>query len=382
MNDPTAKDPTGYWLISPPEPPRSEPCSNADATPPRESSGPPTTPPPAPDGPMVGAQAASRQAGNPPTREAVLSGHAEDLASERILTRSAPTPRWRRTRRQSASPAARPGPPRVTRRHRDLVARIQEQPAPAHHRIAVMSYSGGVGKTSIAVGLGATLASLRGDKIIAIDAHPNGGTLGDKVVSQTSATIRDVAAGHRSLDRYAAIRSHTSQTPSGLEILASDPTASDPLGHDEYRIVADVVERFYPICLTDCGAGLAGPLPAAILERTDQLILAASPAVDGARSAIRALDWLTAHGHRRLAATSIVVISMAATWRSSLVDLNVLHDHLNARAGWVVQIPHDPHLETGAEFDLNQLRPATRQAYLHLAARITIRWRPDMNSQY
>jgi hypothetical protein len=35
-------------------------------------------------------------------------------------------------------------------------------------------------------------------------------------------------------------------------------------------------------------------------------------------------------------------------------------------------VPWDPHLETGAEADLEQLRPETRQAYLELAAVIGV----------
>lgn len=74
------------------------------------------------------------------------------------------------------------------------MAQAQTPVASGHHRIAVMSLKGGVGKTTTTVALGNTLASLRGDRVIAIDANPDRGTLGIKVKSETAATIRTMLA--------------------------------------------------------------------------------------------------------------------------------------------------------------------------------------------
>ena len=35
-----------------------------------------------------------------------------------------------------------------------------------------------------------------------------------------------------------------------------------------------------------------------------------------------------------------------------------------------IRVPYDPHLEEGAEIDLDRLQPATRDAYLRLAAAV------------
>ena len=70
---------------------------------------------------------------------------------------------------------------------RDLVSRVRTPVADGYHRVAVLSLKGGVGKTTVTVGLGATLASLRGDRVIAVDANPDRGTLSDKVRVQTPA---------------------------------------------------------------------------------------------------------------------------------------------------------------------------------------------------
>ncbi|WP_302095325.1 AAA family ATPase [Rhodococcus erythropolis] len=48
------------------------------------------------------------------------------------------------------------------------------------YKIAFISLKGGVGKTTAAKTVGSTFASIRGDRIVAIDANPDLGTLADR----------------------------------------------------------------------------------------------------------------------------------------------------------------------------------------------------------
>src|SRR6202012_4286249 len=125
-------------------------------------------------------------------------------------------------------------------RRRDLIRRIRTPVTGGHARVAVLSLKGGVGKTTVTVGLGSTLASLRGDRVIAVDGNPDRGTLSDKVRLETSASIRDLLNERATVGRYADVRAFTSQTPSRLEILASDrdPAVSIAFSADDYRAVA------------------------------------------------------------------------------------------------------------------------------------------------
>jgi len=242
--------------------------------------------------------------------------------------------------------------------------------ASGHHRIAVLSLKGGVGKTTVTVGLGATLASLRGDRVIAVDGNPDRGTLSEKVKLETTATIRDLLNRRAIVGRYADVRAFTSQAPSGLEILASDrdPGVSVAFSADDYRAVAGVLEHYYSICITDCGTGLLHSAMAGILELADQIVLVSSPSVDGARSASATLDWLDAHGHGVLVRSAVVVLSAVRRKGKSMVDLDRLEQHFAARCRAVVRVPYDPYLEEGAEVHLEYLDDETADAYLCLAA--------------
>jgi MinD-like ATPase involved in chromosome partitioning or flagellar assembly len=255
------------------------------------------------------------------------------------------------------------------RRH-DLINRVRTPVAAGHHRVAVLSLKGGVGKTTIAVGLGATLATLRGDRIVAVDANPDRGTLSDKVRLETAATIRDLLNERDQIRRYADIRAFTTQAPSRLEVLASDrdPAVSVAFSAEDYCDAALVLEHFYSICLTDCGTGLLHSAMSGVLGLADQIVVASSPSVDGARSASATLDWLEAHGYEDLVSNGIVVLSAIRPKSKSTVDLDRLEQHFAARCRAVARIPYDPHLEEGAEVELELLTAETADAFLTLAA--------------
>jgi MinD-like ATPase involved in chromosome partitioning or flagellar assembly len=172
------------------------------------------------------------------------------------------------------------------------------------------------------------------------------------------------------LERYADVRAYASQTPLRLEVIASeaDPARSEAFGDDDYRELAAVLERFYSLVLTDCGPGLLHSAMRAILPSADQLVVVAAPSLDGARSASLTLDWLDKHGHEQLSHSSVVVIN--AVRERGLVDVDKLQAHFARRCRAVVRIPFDRHLETGAEIVLDELAPATRSAYVQLAAAV------------
>lgn len=281
----------------------------------------------------------------------------------------APASGWRRVVHKMSGGRVNPGDSAEDLRHADLVRQVN-QPIRGDYRIAVLSLKGGVGKTTTAIGLGATLASLRGDRVIAVDANPDLGTLAQRVPQQTASTVRDLIADPN-VSRYSDVRAHTSQASNRLEVLASerDPATAEAFSDDDYRKVIDVLQRHYNIIITDCGTGLSHSAMSGVLASADALILVTSPAIDGARSASATLDWLHAHGHGELAARSIVVIG-ASRPGASTIDLTQLSQHFLTRSRAVQQIPFDDHLAEGAEVDLDLLNKHTRRALVELAAAV------------
>jgi Mrp family chromosome partitioning ATPase len=280
----------GYGPAAPPAPSTPAP-PNAPGTPapPRES-----TPPRAP-GAHASAPAETGQQVQPPaarpgtvagtgqTTAAGAEGSAESaggLTPEFLLPgrRRAPVHGWRRVVYQATGGLMRVPASAAELRRRDMINRVRTPVAGGHHRVAVLSLKGGVGKTTTTVGLGSTLASLRGDRVIAVDANPDRGTLSDKVRLETAATVRDLLNERGQISRYADVRAFTSQAPSRLEMLASDrdPTVSVAFSDQDYSLVAQVLEHYYSICITDCGTGLLHSAMAAVLRLADQIVLVVS----------------------------------------------------------------------------------------------------------
>jgi len=253
-------------------------------------------------------------------------------------------------------------------RHNNLVAQVN-RPLRGCYRVALVSLKGGVGKTTIAATLGSTFAAIRGDRVVAVDANPDRGTLSQKILLETPATVRQLLQDAATVERYSDVRRYTSKGPSGLEVLASesDPAVSDAFSADDYTSALELLERFYSLVLTDCGPGLMHSAMSSVLQKADVLIVVSSGSIDGARSASATLDWLDAHGHEELVRNSVAVIN-AVRPRTGKVDMNKVVDHFSRRCRAVRLVPYDAHLEDGAEIALDQLRRETREALLALAA--------------
>ncbi|WP_328667702.1 SCO5717 family growth-regulating ATPase [Streptomyces sp. NBC_00322] len=293
---------------------------------------------------------------------------AVELSSDRLL----------RNNKQKAKSSRNPGPSarfkiggKKEEAERQRKLELIRTPVLSCYRIAVISLKGGVGKTTTTTALGSTLATERQDKILAIDANPDAGTLGRRVRRETGATIRDLVQAIPYLNSYMDIRRFTSQAPSGLEIIANDvdPAVSTTFNDEDYRRAIDVLGKQYPIILTDSGTGLLYSAMRGVLDLADQLIIISTPSVDGASSASTTLDWLSAHGYADLVQRSLTVISgVRETGKTIKVDDIV--QHFQTRCRGVIVVPFDEHLAAGAEVDLDMMRPKTREAYFNLSALI------------
>ena len=306
----------------------------------------------------------------PPRPEPLPAPTVDELTAHSLLRqrRAIPQSGWRRAIYTLSAHAVNPGRSPAELQGQQMIARATV-PVRGCYRIAVISLKGGVGKTTTTVCLGATLASLRGDRVIAVDANPDRGTLSGKIPLETVATVRNLLNDADRIHHYFDVRRYTSQSPDRLEVLASesDPAMSIAFSEQDYRTAAAILDRYYNIVLTDCGTGLLHSAMAGVLALADQIVLVSSGSVDGARSASATLDWLEAHGYNELVRESVAVINSVRP-KSGGVDLDKLEAHFAARCRAVARLPYDPHLEEGAEVDLGELRLESRTALLELAA--------------
>jgi MinD-like ATPase involved in chromosome partitioning or flagellar assembly len=264
-----------------------------------------------------------------------------------------------------------PGASRKEREFEELLERIR-RPIIGDFRIAVLSIKGGVGKTATTLGLGSALATVRTDRVIAVDANPDRGTLAERVQDiSTVSTVRDLLRDP-DIKRYADVRNHTRMAASRLEVLASeqDPAVAEVFGETDYRQTMDILRQYYNVILTDCGTGIMHSAMNGVLDLAHAIVLVSSPAIDAARSASATLDWLVQHSYGALVRDAHVVFSASRPGAEAL-KLDKVSEHFEARCGSVHVIPFDPHLAEGAEFEFALLKPATSQAYFELAGSVS-----------
>ena len=277
---------------------------------------------------------------------------------------------WRRAVYRATGGLLNPRPTAAERNRAELLARVTA-PIKGSRRVVVMSRKGGVGKTTITLALGSTYATLRGDRVVAVDANPDAGNLAHRVSRPSVRTITNLLDDMAVISSYAELREYTAQAPeSRLEVLASDddPRIGMALDRKDYQRVIELLDHYYNLILLDTGTGILDSANQGLLAEADQLIVVLRPALDGARAAALTLDWLSEHGYGELVARAVVVIN--GLRRRAGVPIERVQDHFARRCAHVVTVPWDRALEAGARTSLDGLAPETRQALTEVAAAV------------
>ncbi|MGW5239552.1 nucleotide-binding protein [Monashia sp. NPDC004114] len=281
---------------------------------------------------------------------------------------------WRRAVRVATGGRVAPGPGAEELRRAQIAQRVRA-PIDGSRRIVVMSRKGGVGKTTVTVGLGATFAQSRGDRVVAVDANPDAGNLARRIAGDCPRTVTDLLADMDTIDTFSAMRRYTSQCEeSRLEVLSSDDdaTISQALDRPAYRRVVSLLDHYYNLILLDTGTGILDSANQGLLGEADQLVLVLRPALDGARAGAQTLDWLDHHGYADLVSSAVVVINAVA--RSDDQTISTVKQHFARRCAHVTEIPWDAALESGGRTLLSRLSPSTQEAFIDVAAAVADRF--------
>ncbi|WP_426182240.1 AAA family ATPase [Microbacterium sp. TWP3-1-2b2] len=303
------------------------------------------------------------------TRESADLLTADRLLDPHQVTKPEPEGAWSHFLYAASGRRINIGDGRRARARKALTARISAPLVGGARFVPVLSRKGGVGKTTITALLGMALADARDDRVIAVDANPDRGTLADRIVRTHSRSVRDLVRIHDEVKGYHDVSSIVARDSTRLDVLASDadPRIAEAFNDDDYRDVANVAAHYYSLVLTDTGTGIVHSVMGATLDLADQLIIVSGLSVDEARLASETLTWLETNGYAELARRSIVVLNQS-TPGSPLVRLNELEAHFATRAKSVVRMPYDSQIAGGGAIVFANLQPETRQAARELAA--------------
>jgi len=241
------------------------------------------------------------------------------------------------------------------------------------YQIGIFGLKGGVGKTAVTVALGSALAKVRGDRILAVDADPDGGNLADRAGRQSAATVADLLAD-KELKRYNDIRAYTSMNSSNLEVLSSEDYsgARREFNDEDWKGATEIVSRYYNLVLADCGAGLFAPAARGVLSTVSGLVIVASASIDGARQAAVTMDWLRQNGYQDLLGRSCVVINHVVPGKPNIDVADLVQQfERHVSPGRVIVLPFDKHIAAGTEIQFDLLSKTFQRRIVELAAALS-----------
>lgn len=296
------------------------------------------------------------------------------LTADRLLdvtkrNRTAPESFWRKLVYVITFRSINMGDSKKVRERKAIDARIAAPFEGGAKFVPVLTRKGGVGKTTVTTLLGMALALSREDRVIAIDANPDRGTLAERVSKSTRFTVRDVVNRAAAIDGFTDFSTMVSRDATRLDVLASDsdPMLSEAFDEGDYNVVADMAARYYSVVLTDCGTGIVHSVMRPTLQRASGLVVVSGGSVDEARLASETLTWLEANGYGDLVRNSIVALN-TATQATQLVKLDEIEQHFRTRVRHVVRIPYDKALAAGSVVRFADLDNGTKLAARELAA--------------
>jgi MinD-like ATPase involved in chromosome partitioning or flagellar assembly len=246
-------------------------------------------------------------------------------------------------------------------------AELLRQPVTTIRRLTVLSVRGGAGKTTVATLLATTLASSRHDRVLAVDAAPDLGSLALRAGASSPRPAATLGRSVRSLRGFAEAELNLGRGDSGLWLLTGADDEDGRLDLPAYQSAVAALSRFFAVLVTDCGPDPGSELNLGILVDTHALALVTPATVDGVVGAHQALDRLRRTPAADLVARTVVVLS-TQTPHTEGVDLRRGTRTLASHGVRVARLPYDRHLAAGARIHPNLLGDRTRTAAIGLAA--------------
>jgi MinD-like ATPase involved in chromosome partitioning or flagellar assembly len=287
-------------------------------------------------------------AGSAPTARPVLKVRAEAGAGRplHVVERALRSSRGSWQDRVVVVPGGhRPGSPDHAQRDQARARRPLARPA----RIVVLGTTGGAGQTVTTLLTGQLLASLRGEAVAVLDFCGRPGSLTELARQVPRLLPSWLAGGQPAGDRAMPDRER------GLQVVTAEHSGPGP--RDADRLIDTVAAR-YPITLAD-------PAPADVpraVQVADQLVLVTPAGARSAGSLAMTLEWLEAHGHARLAQTSVTVLN--GVTRQTAADAERATTVASGRCRAVVRVPWESNLSGGGQLTLTTVHAYTALAGL------------------
>jgi MinD-like ATPase involved in chromosome partitioning or flagellar assembly len=259
-----------------------------------------------------------------------------------------------------------------------------------------MGPKGGSGKTPTAATLAMLLGQCRGEITAVLDGNTHMGTLRLRMVAEGEPApeplldMADLAVRGLLRPEWPAL-SRFCDLVDRVRVFSNtgvDPRRVEHMTGQQFTAFLELLSRAAQLVVSDMGTSTVGEVAVAALDAADQLVVCTEMRRDALELAV---EWLSALAgqpvsyrpnpedystvadgrYAELVSRAVVVVAPGGgdpTQLQPLLDWFAKVTNNGADRGRVVVVPHDPHVATGGQLDLAALQPATRLAYLQVAA--------------
>jgi MinD-like ATPase involved in chromosome partitioning or flagellar assembly len=237
-----------------------------------------------------------------------------------------------------------------------------------------MSPKGGVGKTTLSVLLGSLLAMLRRDRLVAVDADPDFGSLGRTQIPEHLVFVDEVleVLDHPELT-VTELDAKLGRGSHGMMVLPApiDPVQMARLDEEAYVRVIGRLQEMVGLIVLDCGTGLYQPACRAALRVADQVLL-----VTDADPATASLVTEAAALFRREMVPIWLVVNKLAQRGTPRLDVPALERYIPHARG-LVGVTFEPRAAgavAAGNFDWRQAPKSWRTDLRETAADLVAAW--------
>lgn len=235
--------------------------------------------------------------------------------------------------------------------------------------ILVANPKGGVGKTPTALILGGVLAAIRGGSVCVMEVSDDPGALTFRSEGTPNLGIGELvrdAAGVRSAGQLAG---YTAPQTSFAAVLGTVGTREQLTANDVIAL-STLVDDYYAIRVMDSGNQPSSSAFQGSVETADLLVIPVLNAGDAALEAIGLISKLRAMGGKAAHIADRAIIVRSSDGRPENANVVDKVEQVLAEAGvsGIHTIPYDAHIAERGEITLDNLNPATRDAFTAAAA--------------
>lgn len=227
-----------------------------------------------------------------------------------------------------------------------------------HRVVAFVAGKGGVGTTTVALGVGCVLAALRDDASTVVSLRTGAPSISRALGGDGARTVRELIAESEE---------DPSTLPNGLRVVDA-PGWGTPVRRDDLPVLIDRLSQDSTLSLFDLGTDL-GESADGLFSRADQLVIVCGPGVANREAAHTAAER-AADVDPYLLDSAVYVVVCSREQGMKRVASELRRDV--PPGGRVVAVPPDPALADGAPLDPSRLRAQTRLALIDIAGLVAL----------